>query len=99
MTLLQSLCGAELKPRNLDSVLAFATELLCKSPARAALQNPGAVPGIILVVTLFSLCLVRSFRIFIIMAPQEYKQQIISVTFLLAFLRSPYKYIRPSAWI
>lgn len=93
------LCGVELRPRNLNSVLAFARELLCKSPANAGLQQPGTAPGVIFVVTLLSLHLVRSFRIFINKAPQEYRPQIVGVMLFLGLLRSPHKHIHPSAWI
>lgn len=48
-------CNVELWPRNLDSVLDFARELMYESLASAGLQQPGAVPGIMFVVTLFSL--------------------------------------------
>lgn len=91
------LCGVEPRPRNLNSVLYFARKLLCKFPN--GFQQPGTVPGIIMVVTLFSLQLVRSFRIFINMAPQEYRQQNVSVMLLIGLLRSPYRYICRSVWI
>lgn len=79
------LCG-EMRPRNLNSVPAFATGLLCKSPAHAGLQQPGTVAGITCVLTLSSLCILRSFRIFMNKASHETDIKLSVSFFCLIFL-------------
>lgn len=64
------LCG-EMRSRDLNSVPAFATGLLSKSPAHIGLQHLGTAPGITFVLTLPSLHFVRSLRIFRKKAPHE----------------------------